>query len=743
MQAGGQRIRMTVRGVDWGARDASGLVVDWGAPTVAVAAARQRGSLRAAGQDLRGTVGGVDWGARDASGLVVDWGAPTVAVAVTRHRGSLHAAGQDLRLTVGGMDWGTRKTSGVAVAFDAPTVVVAGRRSARGVLRATGRRIRVDVDGADWGARRVSGAALVADALALIRTAPKGGDALRVFGRRVAVRGGMADLAAQRIAVRRIDLAGFSWRRGRLHETRIGAAARRLRVDLRRHRVTVGTVSARAGRLGLWSWRGSLQYQPFAADGSVAVRRLDLRALQPWMPQPGAAEITRGMVSAQGVLHVRTPTREALQVRFAGRAAADRLRIVDRRDGKPMLSWRRLRAPHIAVDWPRGVRVPAVLAEGIRARVIIEPDHRLNWEALLQARHAAAVAHAAGPPAYGAATPAAMAPAGAPGPRPTIRVGRLLFADDAVDFTDATLAPPFHARIRRLAGTIGPFASDAPRAWSRIDLHGFVNRNGHVAVTGRIAPMAKPLRADVAVHFRDIEMPTLNPFAMEIAGYRVDQGMLDLRLHYAVADGRIDGRNRMQINQLVLGRRVRGVDAPDLPLQAIIDVLQNDRGQIRLDVPVRGNLNDPNFVIRKVVYAAIRDTLRSAIEAPFHWIADLLGDTPETMLHHIDFAPGSAVLSAAERRKLHAIGTVLHAHPHLNVFVHPAYDAATDAAGGRLHAAMRKRALRALAVHRAEAVKAALVHAGVADRRVYIDEPKAISLPGPAAIPNAIDIRGR
>ncbi len=746
IEAGGQRIAVTVRGIDWGKHDASGFGLDWTAPTAAVAATRHRGSVHAAARDLQVAVGAVDWAARDASDLAVDVGAPTVAVAPTRHRASLAAAGRNLRVTVHGVDWGAREASGISVACDAPAVAVPARRN-HGSLRATGRRIQMDANGIDWGARRVSGVTLAADALALIRRAPKGAGPLRVFGRRVSLTAGTADLAARRIAVGGVDLAGVSWRRGRVRGTLSAAVARALRVDLRTHRIAVDALSARAGRLGRWSWRGGVQVQPFATDGAIAVQGLDLRALQPWLPQPGAVEIAGGVVSAQGALRVRTPKRGPMQVRFAGRAAADRLRVVDRRDGKAMLSWRDVRVPRIAVDWPRGVQVPAVLAEGIRARIAIEPDHRLNWEALLQARHPAAGAQTAGVGVSGAAGAAAgsaaPAPAGTPGPSPVIRIGRLVFADDAVDFTDATLASPFHARIRRLAGIIGPFASDAPQAWSRIDLHGFVNRNGHVAVTGRIAPMAKPLRADVAVHFRDIEMPTLNPFAMEIAGYRVDQGMLDLRLHYSVADGRIDGRNRMQINQLVLGRRVTGAEAPDLPLQGIIDVLQNDRGQIRLDVPVRGNLNDPNFVIRDVIYAAIRDSLRSAIDAPFHWIADLLGDVPEAVLHHIDFAPGSAVLSAAERRKLQAIGTVLRAHPHLDVFVHPAYDAAADAAERRFHAATGKGALRELAVHRAEAVKAVLVHAGVADRRVYIDEPRAISLIGTAAIPSAIDIRAQ
>ncbi len=595
--------------------------------------------------------------------------------------------------------------------------------SLAGALRVSWRHLHGEAHSADPAARSASGIAVSVDAPAFASTG-KGGAALHIAGRRMAVQGGSVDLSSGRITVDRFGASGFSWRAGRQRGEMPAGSLQGLQVDLRAHRVDTTALAIQAAQWGRWTWKGSLRYEPWAADGAIAVRQLDLRLLQPLLAERFAVRIERGPVSAAGALRVRTTRQAAMRVHFAGRVDAGEMRIVDPHGGRPLLSWTVVRVPRIALDWPGRLRVQDIEADGLAARIAIGRDHRLNWDALRTPPKARPE-----PPA------AAMRTASSPGL--AIDVNRVVLVRGAADFTDASLRTPFHAHLRALEGEVGPFASDAPQEWSAIRLRGSVNREGRVDVTGRAAPMADPLRADVTVHFHDIEMPTLNPYAAEIAGYRVEQGMLELQLHYTIANGRIDGTNRMRIDQLVLGPQVHSADAPSLPMRLIVDMLKNDRGEIDLDVPVEGNLNDPNFTIRNVVFAAIRGALRMVVEAPFQWIAHLLGGAPEKTLREVGFAPGSAVVPDADRQNLQEIGNVLRQHPNLLVFIHPAYDAAADmpkpepaaekgpgAASttvARAHAPERR--LRRLAIQRAEAVKKVLTQAGVADRRVFIDEP--------------------
>jgi outer membrane protein OmpA-like peptidoglycan-associated protein len=257
---------------------------------------------------------------------------------------------------------------------------------------------------------------------------------------------------------------------------------------------------------------------------------------------------------------------------------------------------------------------------------------------------------------------------------------------------------------------------------------------------GRILLLSSPLDAEATVHFSNIELPTLNPYAAELAGYRIDQGMLDLQLKYTLRNGFIQGDNHARINQLVLGPQVRKADAPDLPLRAAIDVLRNADGVIDLDVPIQGNLNDPDIVIRDVVFDALRGVLVRTLESPFTVLANLLGRDTET-LRHIGFAGGTAVLTGAAREKLKEIAHALSDHPNLLLFIEPGYYRGADIGGsppgrsppggspGASSSAAQSppsAALRALAVRRAETIKAALVKSGTRSDHIYIDEPSSV-----------------
>jgi outer membrane protein OmpA-like peptidoglycan-associated protein len=223
-----------------------------------------------------------------------------------------------------------------------------------------------------------------------------------------------------------------------------------------------------------------------------------------------------------------------------------------------------------------------------------------------------------------------------------------------------------------LAGEIGPLSSDAPQSWTQIALKGSVNQSGHLDVSGRMMPLIRPLHLEIGLHFRNIELPTLNPYAAQFAGYRIDQGKLDLELQYALDQGRIEGSNRARIDQIVLGPQVRTEGVPDLPLRLAIDILRNDAGVIELDVPVHGDLNNPDLTIRDIVFKALEGALRNVLESPFQLLASLFGGNTE-VLRHIGFAPGSAQLSEHDQQKLKKIAQLLSDHQKMLIFVHPTY----------------------------------------------------------------------
>ena len=470
---------------------------------------------------------------------------------------------------------------------------------------------------------------------------------------------------------------------------------------------------------GQWQWDGSITPQPLRVDGQLSVQGLALQPLQALLASTSYAGIDHGSLSTSGHLSLHQQA-GALQAHYDGSLQSGDTLMVDQRNQQPMLSWHSIALPQLTLDWPGALLIPAINLDGFYTRISIQADHHLNWETLLKP---APATMAKAPPA--AATPAPAAPAFA------VRVGEVNLIHSGEDFADNSLLSPFQATIHELTGSIGPFASDSPQQWTTIALKGQVNSDGYMQVAGKVMPLSKPLRADVDVHFKDIQMPTLNPYAAEFAGYRIDQGMLDLQLHYTLDQGRIDGSNKARIDQLELGPQVRTKGGPDLPLRAAVDILRNDEGVIQLDVPVQGDLNDPSLTMRDIVFTALEGVLRSTLESPFNLVAGLLGSDADT-LRHVGFAAGGKALSAHEQSKLQSIAQVLAQHEKLLVFIRPSYNPSVDAASPppASGAPATADALRALALQRAEAIKTALKKAGIHDHRIFIDEPVVVNTLG-------------
>jgi hypothetical protein len=443
---------------------------------------------------------------------------------------------------------------------------------------------------------------------------------------------------------------------------------------------------------------------------------------------------------------------------------ADGAQILDTRNHQPLLSWNSATVPEIQLDWPGGtVQIPRIDLDGLHTGITILPDHHVNWESILkspsptEAKSAGQTSTTQDSTTQGSAaqTPAAQTSTTAPW---SIQLGQLSLTQGGIDFDDQSLQTPFKAAIYNMTGNIGPFTTQTPQGWTQVLLKGRVNDYGQVDMTGRVMPLSRPLRTQLNLHFSEIDLPTLNPYAAELAGYRIERGMLDLKLQYTLEQGLIEGDNRARIDQLVLGPQVSKSGAPDLPLRTIIDILRNDEGVIDLDVPIRGNLNDPNIIMRDIAFRAVQGVLRKTFESPFTLIANLLGGDTET-LRHISFAAGTADLTEHDRQKLSNMAQVLAKRQKLLMFIQPSYNAAADASvalqatasqppdgtqapRNETDAPAGADVLRALALRRAEAIKAALVATGIQPDRVYIDEPSTLTTLGKnGAVLTSLDLK--
>ena len=113
------------------------------------------------------------------------------------------------------------------------------------------------------------------------------------------------------------------------------------------------------------------------------------------------------------------------------------------------------------------------------------------------------------------------------------------------------------------------------------------------------------------------------------------------------ADGKLDAKNQVILNQLTFGDKVESPDATKLPVLLAVALLKDRNGVIDINLPISGSLNDPQFSVGGIVLKVIVNLLVKALTAPFALLAG--GGSDDLSL--VDFRPARpASPSRAPRR---------------------------------------------------------------------------------------------
>jgi hypothetical protein len=263
-------------------------------------------------------------------------------------------------------------------------------------------------------------------------------------------------------------------------------------------------------------------------------------------------------------------------------------------------------------------------------------------------------------------------------PGTAVTIGRVVFSDAAADFADRSLPLPFSAKIASLNGEVSTIATTSSEP-STVKMEGKVDEFGQVRIGGTVAPLDPMGNTDVRVAFENVDMPKFSAYSIPFAGQEIASGRLDLDLGYTISDGALVGENNIVLRDFELGDKVEHPGAMSLPLGLAVALLKDPSGKIDLDVPVRGDVNDPEFKYGAVVRKALVNLLTKIITSPFALLGNLVG-AEAGELEYLVFEPGRADLSPPEMEKTGKIAEALGLRPQLALQIGGVYAAENDAA---------------------------------------------------------------
>ena len=436
-----------------------------------------------------------------------------------------------------------------------------------------------------------------------------------------------------------------------------------------------GAKSAVAARLALPNSgsveaNGEFALSPFELEAKVDARHVDIVPARRYVDVFKTVALKSGFASAKGALDVRGEG-DAMRISYKGIAAVTKLATVDTTISEHLLDWDAVSLSGVALRWaanePLELAVADISVDKAYSRIVVNPDGKLNLQQLKFAT---------------SSEPEAPAPA--PGdvrPR-NVRIDRIVFNASRLDFTDHYIRPNYSADVGDLTGTVTDLSSD-PASRGSVDLRGSYDGTSPVTISGTVNPLSGDLFADIAAKGKDIELPKLSAYSLRYAGYGITKGRLTLDVKYHVEHGKLEGRNRIFLDQLTFGEHVDGPDATKLPVLFAVNLLKNSKGEIDLELPISGSLDDPQFEVGALVAQVVSNLFKKALTNPFSLLTAAVGGSAGAAtggddLAFVDFDPGSDEIPAPGVTKLDAVAKALLDRPAIRIEIVPGWDPAKD-----------------------------------------------------------------
>ena len=384
---------------------------------------------------------------------------------------------------------------------------------------------------------------------------------------------------------------------------------------------------------------------------ALALADVNLAAFQPYLNEVARARLQSGTLSWQGRV-VSTPD---AMLGVSGAVQARDLSIVD--DSGELIGWKLVDVDEFAfaIEPPR-LELSTVRIDAPFANILIDRGQNLNVSQLIRT-----------------GDPDDVAPdeSDAEGEPMTFVVGAIQAAEGTLKFSDESLPLPFATTVSDFTGNVSTIDSASSQP-AEIEITGQVDQYGEAGIQGALQPLDPINQLDLAASFRNITLPDLTPYTIRYAGQEFDGGRMDLALDYRLSGGMLEAQNNIVITDLRLGDKVPHPDALDLPLGLAISLLKRPDGTIDLDIPVSGDVNDPEFRISGVIMKALSGVITNLVTSPFRLLGSLVGEQSDEF-GQVAFAAGESEVTPEGREKLARLAQALEQRPELGLQLHGVY----------------------------------------------------------------------
>ena len=191
-----------------------------------------------------------------------------------------------------------------------------------------------------------------------------------------------------------------------------------------------------------------------------------------------------------------------------------------------------------------------------------------------------------------------------------IRLGSLeIVGDSVVRFEDETVSPTFRTDLRLKKASLTGIDSFKPEQSSPFSLEASSRKYTQLKLQGSVQPFGERVSMDLKGKIKAAEMPPLSPYAVKAIGYNLSSGTMDADIDLKIIVGKMEGKGDLifynPVVKAVDPEKLKNEKGKFIPLQSALEVLRDKNNDVRLKMPVSGDVTNPKFSISDAINQAL------------------------------------------------------------------------------------------------------------------------------------------
>ena len=419
----------------------------------------------------------------------------------------------------------------------------------------------------------------------------------------------------------------------------------------------------RLNKTGKFYAKGKLRATPLKEKGYFSLKNLPLSALTPYLQESTYIDIYDGRLSITGKT-LYAPSKKNPDLRMNGSLKIDSLFINNTQDNSFLFSMNQFLIKSYTLElFKNRLFIDEIDVDSFYVNAKIDEHKVMNLATLVkkssQETNETKVSQ--------------KEEKKEPFPISIVKVN---VTNGSAKFSDFSIPIKFQTDIHDLNGVVYAI-SNTPNETTYLNIKGEVDKYGSTLLKGSLDGSDPKKYTDIDFNFKNLELSSLSGYSAEFAGYKIDSGKLFLDLGYDINNGKLLGSNSVIIKKIKLGDEIEDENVTHLPLGFVIGLLEDSDGIIDIDMPVEGDVNNPDFKYGTVVWKTFTNLIAKAVTSPFKFLGSMLGINSDD-LEFVVFEAGSVAIAPPQREKLDTLAKMMLKRPKLVLDIEAGYDKAKD-----------------------------------------------------------------